>query len=156
MAEMVRRLWQSSCNQMTKIADAMPEDKFDFRPVPEVRSYGEIIAHFAGENQTYMEMLNGLVTPANEDEFNILAQRYDRLKAKAEMTKALLDTYAYGNKVLAVWDDAKAMEPPTGVSFLGPAPRWFVVVGVVGHTKEHYGNLVTYLRLNHIVPPASR
>jgi uncharacterized damage-inducible protein DinB len=156
VAEILRQQWEASRKQMTAITDAMPDDKFDFRPVPEVRSYGEIVAHFAGENQTWMEILNGTRNmPETGAEFDKLGERYSNLKTKAEIMKALTDTYDYGAKVLASWDETTATGAPAP-NIVG-APRWrFVLIQVIGHTKEHYGNLVTYLRLNHIVPPASR
>jgi len=156
ITEQLRNRWESSRKQMTQIADAMPADKFDFRPVPEVRSYGEIVAHFAAENHTWMEMLNDAANPQSGEQFEHLAQRFDKLKTKAEILKALSDSYDYGAKVLAGFDDQKALGIAPFFGGGGKTPRWIFVIETISHTKEHYGNLVTYLRLNHMVPPASR
>jgi uncharacterized damage-inducible protein DinB len=154
ITEQLRNQWEASRKQMTLIADAMPADKFDFRPVPEVRSFGEIVAHFAGEDQVWMEMLNDAAKPESGAQFEALTQRFEKLKTKPEILKALADSYDYGTKVLAGLTDQKAME--NAPFFGGKSPRWVIVIQTIEHTKEHYGNLVTYLRLNHIVPPASR
>lgn len=100
VAEQLRAQWESSRRQMVHIADAMPPEKFDFRPTPEVRSFREIVAHFAGEGMTWMEMLAGKM-PESAEQFEQLNQRFGGLETKADILKALSDSYDYGAKVLA-------------------------------------------------------
>ena len=146
IAEELRREWTSSRRQIVAIAEAMPADKYSYQPTPEVRSFGEILAHVAGEGLMEMEALAGVAQPG-------AAERFDALKSRAEILRALSEYFDYGAAVLARMTDQQALElvPLRGRQ----SPRWVIVMGAIGHNKEHYGNLVTYLRLNGIVPPAS-
>jgi len=133
---------------MVQIAEAMPSDKFQFQPTPEVRGFGAIIAHLAGENMTWMETVAGVAKPGP-------AERFEQLKTRPEILGALSDCYEYGAKVLASLTDQKAMETIPFPFGRRQGPRWVMVMQAIGHSKEHYGNLVTYLRLNNIVPPST-
>ena len=73
--------------------------------------------------------------------------------SKADLTKAIIDSNAYCNQVIDAMNDQKGMEVIK--FFTGPSPRLSVLGFNVAHSYEHYGNLVTYLRLNKIVPPSS-
>ncbi len=131
---------------MVAIAEAMPADKFHFQATPEVRSFGQIVAHVAGEGRMEMEAVTGARPGA--------AERYDSLRDRAEILRALSEFFEYGTTALARMTDQQALE---SVTLRGrPSPRWVIVVGAIGHNKEHYGNLVTYMRLNGITPPASQ
>ena len=143
MADELRRQWAASRRQMVGIAEAMPADKFGFRPTAEVRSFGEIINHVAGEGRMEMEVVVG-AQPGDPN-------RYESLKDRAEIVRALSEFFDYGTSVLANMTDQQALEAVTLRE--RQSPRWAVVVGAIGHNKEHFGNLVTYLRLNGITPP---
>ncbi|MBI4464033.1 MAG: DinB family protein [Acidobacteria bacterium] len=146
MVQHLRAQWEASRRQVVNIVEAMPGDKFQYRPTAEVRSFGEIVVHFAGENMAMMEVVAGVSNPeANE--------RFDNLKTRPEILKALTDYFDYGAKVLSDLTDQQAMESVPVRS--RPTPRWLIVMQAIGHSKEHYGNLVTYLRLNDIVPPST-
>ena len=142
----LKKEWEGTRKQMVDIAAAMPEEKFQYRATPEVRTYGEIVAHVAGENLMWLEYLEGKGKAGSNE-------RYDQLKDRKEILKVLTDSFDYGTKLLASLNDQKAME---NVSFVrGQMARWAIVIHAVEHCKEHYGNLVTYLRLNQIVPPST-
>ena len=143
MAEQLRQQWAASQRQMVRIAEAMPADKFHYRPTPEVRSFGEILNHVAGEGRMELEAVGGAQLGSPE--------RYESLKERAEIVRALSEFFEYGTSVLAVMTDQQAMQSVTLRE--RQSPRWAVVVGAIGHNKEHFGNLVTYLRLNGITPP---
>ena len=146
IVEQLRSQWEASRKQMVQIAEAMPGDKFQYQATPEVRGFGAIIGHLAGENMTWMETVAGVAKPGP-------AGRFGQLKTRPEILAALSDSYEYGTKVLASLTDQKALETiPFG---RGQRPRWVIVMQAIGHSKEHYGNLVTYLRLNNIVPPST-
>lgn len=121
----------------------MPADKYSYRPTPEVRSFGEIINHISGEGRMELEAVGG-AQPGDPD-------RYMSLKDRTEVVRALSEFFDYGTSVLANMTDQQVLEPVTLRE--RQSPRWAVVVGAIGHNKEHYGNLVTYLRLNGITPP---
>ncbi|MGH9783894.1 MAG: DinB family protein [Terriglobia bacterium] len=146
IAEQLREQWTSSRRQMVAIAEAMPADKYSYQATPEVRSFGEILAHVAGEGLMEMEAVGGVAQPG-------AAERFDALKSRAEILRALSEYFDYGSTVLARMTDQQALELVPLRS--RQSPRWLIVMGAIGHNKEHYGNLVTYLRLNGIVPPAT-
>jgi uncharacterized damage-inducible protein DinB len=146
IAEELRQEWADSRRQLVAIAEAMPADKYGYKPTPEVRSFGEILTHVAGEGRMEMEIVGGAQAGSSE--------RYESLRDRAEIVRALSEFFDHGTTVLANMTDQQAL----GMVTLrrNQSPRWLVVMGVIGHNKEHYGNLVTYLRLNNIVPPSSQ
>jgi uncharacterized damage-inducible protein DinB len=146
IAEQLREQWTSSRRQLVAIAEAMPADKYSYQPTPEVRSFGEILAHVAGEGLMEIEAVGGVAQPGSPE-------RFSSLRGRAEILRALSEYFDYGLTVLARMTDQQALE---SVTIRGrQSPRWLLVMQTIGHNKEHYGNLVTYLRLNGIVPPAS-
>ena len=146
MVKHLRAQWEASRQQMVDIAGAMPADKFQYRPTPEVRGFGEIVVHFAGENMGMMEMVAGVPQTGAD-------ARFEKLKTRQEILKALQEYFDFGAKVLVGLTDKQALE---SIPLRGePSPRWLIVMQAIGHSKEHYGNLVTYLRLNGLVPPSS-
>ncbi len=146
--EHLQEQWEASRRQMIAIAEAVPEDKLNYSPTPEVRSFSGIILHVAGENLSWMEGVAGVAEPGEFD-------RFEHLKSRPEILKALTDYFDYGSEVLGRMTDQEAMED---VPFRRGrmTPRWSIVMQAIGHSKEHYGNLVTYLRLNGLVPPSSQ
>jgi uncharacterized damage-inducible protein DinB len=146
IAEQLREQWTSSRRQMVAIAEAMPADQYSYQPTPEVRSFGEILAHVAGEGLMEMEALASVAQPGSPE-------RFSSLRSRAEIIRALSEFFEYGTMVLAGMTDQQVLE---SVTIRGrQSPRWLLVMQTIGHNKEHYGNLVTYLRLNGIVPPAT-
>lgn len=146
IAEQLREQWTSSRRQLVRVAEAMPADKFNYQATPEVRSFGEILAHVADEGLMEMEAVAGAAQPGSPE-------RFGSLRGRAEILRALSEYFDYGSMVLAGMTDQQALE---SVTIRGrQSPRWLIVMQTIGHNKEHYGNLVTYLRLNGIVPPAS-
>ncbi|OFW19947.1 MAG: hypothetical protein A3H27_15290 [Acidobacteria bacterium RIFCSPLOWO2_02_FULL_59_13] len=141
--EQLQKQWEATRNQLTTIAQAVPEDKYDYKPTPEVRSFRELLQHLAGEQFTFM----GFVAQEPQDNSRIAT-----MKTRAELLKALSEGYDYGTKVLAGMTDQKLVET---VPYRGgqQAARLFLVISNMKDNHEHYGNLVTYLRLNGIVPP---
>jgi hypothetical protein len=117
--------------------------------VDSVRSFGAILAHTAGAAYEFCAAAKGEKTPHAEDEFEKSA------KTKAEIVKALDGAIAYCDEVHKGLDDVKAAQIVAG-AFGGPkGARAAPLVGNTGHFMEHYGNLVTYLRINGLVPPSS-
>ncbi len=78
----------------------------------------------------------------------------EKMTTKAELSKALAGSTEFCDKVMAAMDDKKALE---NIKFFigGTSPRGLILSFNTGHSYEHYGNLVTYMRLNKIVPPSS-
>jgi uncharacterized damage-inducible protein DinB len=131
---------------LLKTADKVPEPIWEFRPTPEVRTFGQIVGHIADANMAICGAASGdKATPPNAEK---------SMTTKAQLSKALADSFAYCDKVMAEMDDKKAMET---VKFFigGMTPRAMVFAFNTAHDYEHYGNLVTYMRINKIVPPSS-
>jgi uncharacterized damage-inducible protein DinB len=145
----LRGAWSEVKTNLRRSADVMPEAKYGFKPVDSVRSFGAILAHVAGASYEFCAAAKGEKTPHAEDEFEKSA------RTKAEIVKALDGAIAYCDEVYKTLDDAKAAQVVDG-AFGGPkGPRASLLVGNSGHYQEHYGNIVTYLRISGLVPPSS-
>jgi uncharacterized damage-inducible protein DinB len=130
---------------LAKTADKVPESVWSFQPTPEVRTFGQIVAHVADSQFGICAAAAGEKPPQSGIEKS--------MKTKADISKALADSTAYCDQVLAGMDDKQGLE--TIKFFTGMTPRALVLSFNVAHDFEHYGNLVTYMRLNKIVPPSS-
>ena len=139
--------WQDQKDTMLKIADAMPEDKFGYKSTPPQRSYGEQVMHVATVNVDILKWIGGQ-TPAPS--FTV-----ETAKTKAEMLKAMADSYDFGTALLKEQTDATITQTIDG-RFLGPSTRARLFWFLLGHSMDIYGQMVVYLRLNGTVPPASR
>jgi uncharacterized damage-inducible protein DinB len=141
--------WASAKTNVRQSADVMPEAKYGFKPVDGVRSFGALLAHVAGASYEFCAAAKGEKAPHAEDEFEKSA------KTKAEIVKALDGAIAYCDEIYKTLDDAKAAQVVNG-AFGGPkGSRAAALFGNTGHFQEHYGNIVTYLRINGLVPPSS-
>jgi hypothetical protein len=137
--------WQDQKDMMMKAADAMPEDKFGYKSTPAQRTYGEQVMHIAAVNVDLLKALGGAATPPS----------VEGAKAKADVLKALAASYDYGTALLKEQSDA-TINGTLDASFLGPSTRARVFWTLLSHSMDVYGQMVVYLRLNGIVPPASR
>ena len=137
----------------------MPEDKFNFTPaslnIPgaaykDVRTFGQLVKHTAAANYRFWTSVTGEKMPESIKGPN----GPDELKTKAEIIQFLKDSFAAGHRA------AKSL---TAENFLQPVPfrggnstRLFVATFGVIHDADEYGQMIEYLRMNGIVPPASR
>jgi uncharacterized damage-inducible protein DinB len=126
-------------------AEKMPEENYSFKPVPEVRSFGQLVGHIADANNRFCSVVLGDPPPASSVE--------KTKTTKADLVQALKDAVAYCNKAYDGMTDAKGAEI---VKFFGrDVPKLTMLSLNTAHTDEHYGNMVTYLRIKGIVPPSS-
>ena len=147
-SDAVRAGWNSAKRNVLASAKTMPEAKYSFKPVDTVRTYGAILAHLAGANYEFCAGAKGEKTPYAEDYFEKIA------KTPSEIAKALQESVAYCDAVYSALTDASAGEM---VSVFGDKQsRIAALMGNTNHNTEHYGNLVTYLRINGLVPPSSQ
>ena len=130
---------------LARTAEKVPENLYEFKPVPEVRSMGQIIGHVADAQFMICAAAAGEKAPQSGIEKS--------KTTKADLSRALADSSAYCDTVLAGLDDRKGMEIVQ--FFTGPTPRLNVLTFNIAHSYEHYGNLVTYMRLKGILPPSS-
>ena len=134
-----------------KAAEKMPAEEYSFRPTPEIRSYGELIAHVADANYLFCSAALGEKNagPKLED----AVKKDAASKSKAAIVEALTASFAYCDKAFSSLTDQSASET---VKFFGQdRARIGVLSFNTSHDFEHYGNIVTYLRLKKIVPPSS-
>jgi uncharacterized damage-inducible protein DinB len=141
------------------LADAMPEDKYDFAPTngnfAGVRTFAQEVKHIATTNDRFFGAILGqpAATPASQFEAE---NGPDSVKTKAEIMQYLKDSFALGHKAIATInaDNAfVAMQKPPTPFLRTPAA---IVVFDCAHSMDHYGQMVEYLRDNGIIPPASR
>jgi len=130
---------------VVRSAEKMPAENYGFKATPDVRSYGQIIGHVADAQYGFCSAVLGEKNPALEIEKN--------KTTKADLVQALKDSVTYCNKAYDGMTDAAAFQT---VKFMGDDYAKFTVLSFnIAHTMEHYGNIVTYLRLKGIVPPSS-
>jgi uncharacterized damage-inducible protein DinB len=130
---------------VARTAAKIPEELYSFKPTPDIRSMGQLLGHIADAQFMMCAAAAGDTAPQGNIEKS--------MTTKAQLTKAVTDANAYCDKVIAGMDDKKGMEIVK--FFTGPTPRLNVLTFNIAHSFEHYGNLVTYMRLKGIVPPSS-
>ena len=141
-------------------AEAMPEDKFDFSPeklnLPRsdykgVRTFGEQLKHIAASNYLIWSPITGEKPPDTVND----GKGPDNMKAKAEIIKYLKDSFAFGHKAVATLNESNLVQPI--IRNNKPATtRLFLATFAAAHAFDHYGQMIEYLRMNGITPPASR
>ena len=130
-----------------KIAEEIPESKYDFRATPEVRSFAEQLIHAAGYANYVGEVAKGLRPPEQDPPRN-------NFKSKADIVAYVRKAYADGAKAIEATSDAK-LQSSIDVGRWKPS-LYGLWDSAVEHSGEHYGQLVVYYRLNKMVPPESR
>ena len=135
-------------NMLLPIVAAMPQDKYDFRPTKDVRSFREMVLHLISDNFSHL----GYVAGKSKEDSDKLADKYKNIRTRAEVLAALRDSYDYGDKVLADLNDQNAMDKVTAMRG-EHTNRVGAVLEAFEDQMDHYGNFVVYLRLNGIVPP---
>lgn len=139
-----KALWTQIKTNNLKAAEKMPESEYGFKPTPEVRSYGQLVAHIADGNMLICGGAKGEAQrPAAEK----------TKTTKADIIAALQESIAYCDAVYDAMTDAEATKI---IKLFGRDRTKITALFVnVSHDNEHYGNQVTYLRLKGIVPPSS-
>jgi len=157
LAAMVDREISAAEKQVVEAAEAMPEEKFNFTPeslhIPGgdykgVRSFAVQVKHIASSNYFIWSPITGDPVPANIKDGNGPVE----LKSKAEILKFLKDSFTLGHKAAATLTAQNMLEPAAN----GKSQRLHLAEFGVAHAYNHYGQMVEYLRMNGIIPPASR
>jgi uncharacterized damage-inducible protein DinB len=146
----MRELWQTSRDYVLAAAEQVPESDYAFKPTPDVRTLGQLFAHVAGSQRMLCAMA--------------LGERNDFSPAgttKAQIVAALRASNDYCARAYATSDaDAMKLAPPSdsiSASLFGTSRTRFYVLAVnAWHDNEHYGNIVTYMRIRGMVPPSSQ
>ena len=144
--EMARSLWKGVSDYITQAAVDVPENLYSYRPTPEVRTFGELIGHVAGSQKMFCAIAMGEKPPA-EDEVEKAA------KTKAALVAAMKESNDYCARAYSQTDAATAGM----VDLFGEQrSKLYTLHENATHDSEHYGNIVTYMRINKMVPPSSR
>lgn len=141
-----KALWQQLTGYITAVAEETPESLYAFKPAPEVRSIGQLIGHVAGAQ--YLICAAALGEPPRQED----AIERSTTK-KAELVAALKASTEYCTRAYGQTDAAAQGKTQL---FGQEQTRLYALTLNATHNGEHYGNLVTYLRINKIVPPSSR
>jgi len=146
--------------EVVDAAEAMPENKFDFSPeklsVPGsdykgVRTFGEQLKHIAASNYLIWSPITGEKPPDTVND----GKGPDNMKAKADIIKYLKDSFAFGHRSVATLNSSNLVEPIASSSGR-QTTRLFLATFAPAHAFDHYGQMIEYLRMNGIIPPASR
>jgi uncharacterized damage-inducible protein DinB len=140
-----RSSWMAAHNYIVRSAEQMNEADFAFKPVATVRSFGQIVAHVADDETGWCAQILG--EPVKQTQFE------KTLTAKADIVKAIRDAGAYCEKAYGLTDAQAA-----GVTTIwgGQQPKIRGLMDNAAHDWEHYGNIVTYMRIKGMVPPSSQ
>ena len=151
--ESMNYMWKMVEKDFTSLAEAMPKDKWSFKPTKgafkEARTFGEQVKHVACANEAWARKLQGEAPPERCD-----LGGPNPAKTKAEILTYLRQSFEMMDRGIAATDTANLLSPVKG-PYAGDN-RFEVLTAVLWHISDHYGQLVEYLRMNGIVPPASR
>jgi uncharacterized damage-inducible protein DinB len=143
-------------SEFVPAAEAMPEDKYSFAPTTGefkgVRTFSQQVKHVAAVNYLVAAAILGEKAPVDTGGEN----GPDSAKSKADIVKFLKDSFAYSHKAIATINDKNSVADIKSAFGDGTTTRLSMAVLLVGHGFDHYGQMVEYLRLNGIIPPASR
>jgi uncharacterized damage-inducible protein DinB len=142
--------------QLVAVADAMPADKYSFAPTNGefrgVRNFAKQVKHVAAVNYLCAAAILGEQAPADAAD----ERGPDSARTKAEIFKYLKDSFAYLHKAVATIDEKNVFEPIKSPFGQGKQTRIGLAAAALAHSSNHYGQMVEYLRMNGIVPPASQ
>jgi len=140
-----KRQFEQFRNWLIASAEKMPEESYAYKPIDSVRSYGQVVGHVADAQYMFCSAIRGEKGP----DLKIEASK----TAKADLVTSLKDAFAYCDKAYDGMTDTSGTEL---IKFFGNDMPKLGVLGINNmHNAEHYGNLVTYLRMKGIVPPSS-
>ena len=138
--------WQRAVTEILDVAEAMPEDKYGYKPTPEIATFRDQLVHVAGIAQRFIDTAKGTKSePAHPH----------ATMTKAEVIALMKQTFQTGEGMLASLSDAQLLEPvkfPFGDRTVSRFTFW---QGPLYQIRNHHGQLVVYLRMNGIVPPTT-
>jgi uncharacterized damage-inducible protein DinB len=138
--------WQRAATDIIDVAEAMPEERYDFKPVPEVSTFRDQLVHVAGIAQRFIDSAKGTKSESGHPH---------KTMAKAEVIDLLKQTLQTGQEMIGSLTDAQLAEQvkyPIGDRMVTRLGFW---LGPLYQVRNHHGQLVVYLRLNGIVPPTT-
>jgi uncharacterized damage-inducible protein DinB len=143
----LRKEWQTVDGYITKAAEQLSEADYAFRPTPAVRTFGQLIGHLAGSQ--FLICSSALAETPKGAEDDIEKSK----TTKADLVAALKQSTEFCNRAYAQSDAASGGATKL---FGDDATRLAALVRNTVHDGEHYGNIVTYMRMKGMVPPSSQ
>ena len=148
----VKTIYTNIHNFIGKSVEQFPADKLTWQPTPAVRSWARLIGHITDDNNGACYLLAGETTrPARVDTADTQESAANKL-SKDDLLKGYKESVERCNKAFAAVTEANMAERAAPTS---PRSKIGALMYNTSHTNEHYGNIVTYLRLNGLVPPSS-
>lgn len=149
-SQAVLESWNDIGRKLIAMAEDFPEDKYDFKPKPEQRSFAQQLLHAAGANYYFTNLAMGEKPPTEEE------PKRDRFKTKADVVNYVKKSFADGAAAIKAKGD-KGMDEVVTEPFGNQQTRiGDMAYGFIEHSGEHYGQLVGYYRMAGLVPPESR
>ena len=153
MATWLHNAFNSNRKNIEKSAEKVSEDLYGLRPGPqeEVRTFGQILGHLANFNYLWCSQAKGEKNPGQGSDF-------EKLSSKAGLLRALSDAFTYCDGAYSALTDPSGLEIIAVTQENGrqaQVPRMSLLVLNYGHNNDHYGNMVTYMRIKSIVPASS-
>ena len=145
LAEALDRMHTNVARNVVEAAEKMPEAEFTFQPTKDVRTFGGFVGHVANSEFGYCARVKGEANPNKQD--------FEKVVVKSALVAGLKAAVAYCDAVYKLQTDASLSEMIT----MGQSqqPKGQVLVQNISHSNEHYGNLVTYMRIKGLVPPST-
>jgi hypothetical protein len=141
----LKRQWDGVALNLREAAEKVPEDKYSFKPSPDVKSFAGEVGHGANTHYFFCARIKGEPNPNKED--------YEKLTDKAALVKALVASNEYCSSLFTTANDKWLLE--TVGEGAQAQPRAAVLSAHIAHSNETYGTMVPYMRINGIVPPST-
>lgn len=146
LTEIKQYYYEAVKRNVTAMVDKMPEEHFAYKPVPEVRSFAESVAHVADAQARNCNLVSGAGSKTLDA---------DKKKTKAELVAALKESFAICDAAFAALTESRAREMvKTGQSGF-QISKLSLLVSMISHSNEQHGYMAVYLRLKGIVPPST-
>ena len=146
ISEIKRYYYEAVKRNVSAMVEKMPEEHFSFRPVPEIRSFGEAVAHVADAQARNCNLALGAGSKTLDA---------DKKKTKAELSAALKESFAICDAAFAALTDAQANEQVKMGASGFQLSKLSLLVSMISHSNEMHGSMAVYLRLKGLVPPAT-
>jgi uncharacterized damage-inducible protein DinB len=146
--------WNRAGNLLLGMAKDMPDDKMDYRPNDKVRTFAEQILHATAASGMFAGMAEGIMPKSFDDVEKPSREKY---KTREQIVAFIQQTFADGAAEIQKTGDKGLLEPVDSPFEKGQkVTRAWMFIFAIGHVYDHYGQCVTYYRLNGLVPPESR
>jgi len=146
IAELKRYYYEAVKRNLSAMVEKMPEEHFAFKPVPEIRSFGEAVAHVAEAQARNCNLVSGAGSKMLDA---------DKKTTKAELLAALKESFAICDGAFAALTDVQANEMVKMGQSGFQLSKLSLLVSMIAHSNEQHGYMAVYLRLKGIVPPST-